>query len=371
MCRDPNSYDVAVIGASLAGSAAAVTLARRGARVALFEKARPFREKPCGEGLSKSGVVAATRLGFWSEEDPPLSFLPYEGFVFRRGDVERRMTLRRGGIAVERRLFDAHVMDVAAQTPGVELFFGAYARAEVATDGVAVSSPHGRIEAQYLVVGDGSRSPVARSLAIQELRTAPPRMGATCHYRGRFREHARFVHIEIHDDFELYATPLADGRLNVAVLAAHGESLNLSHIVHDHRALRWIFDSMTFEGELDGVVLGRAPIGGVERIGAPPGVLLVGDAAEEFDPIGGMGMTHALLSGELAGHLIIKDFGGDPETRDRVTERYEHLRAALAQPFRRFTSLTYHTLRSSVRWPMLLRLATSRLGERVVDRLVP
>ncbi|MFM1847103.1 MAG: hypothetical protein RL417_577, partial [Pseudomonadota bacterium] len=51
--RSPSSrYDVVIVGASLAGSAAAVTLARHGVATLLLEKANMPREKPCGEGLS-------------------------------------------------------------------------------------------------------------------------------------------------------------------------------------------------------------------------------------------------------------------------------------------------------------------------------
>ena len=50
----PVEFDVAIIGASLAGSAAAITLGRAGLRVALLDKATFPRHKPCGEGLSQS-----------------------------------------------------------------------------------------------------------------------------------------------------------------------------------------------------------------------------------------------------------------------------------------------------------------------------
>ena len=55
--------DAVVVGASLAGSAAATVLARAGARVALVDKASFPRPKACGEMLSPDGVAALARLG--------------------------------------------------------------------------------------------------------------------------------------------------------------------------------------------------------------------------------------------------------------------------------------------------------------------
>ena len=43
--------DVAVVGAGPAGAWAAYTLARRGARVTVFDPSHP-REKPCGGGVT-------------------------------------------------------------------------------------------------------------------------------------------------------------------------------------------------------------------------------------------------------------------------------------------------------------------------------
>ncbi len=55
--------DAVVVGASLAGSAAALVLARAGARVAVVDKAEFPRAKTCGELLSPDGVAVLARLG--------------------------------------------------------------------------------------------------------------------------------------------------------------------------------------------------------------------------------------------------------------------------------------------------------------------
>ncbi len=58
------AYDVAIIGAGPAGCAAAITAARNGQRVALFERGQYPRHKVCGEFVSsESHLVLQTLLG--------------------------------------------------------------------------------------------------------------------------------------------------------------------------------------------------------------------------------------------------------------------------------------------------------------------
>jgi 2-polyprenyl-6-methoxyphenol hydroxylase-like FAD-dependent oxidoreductase len=58
-----NQFDAVVVGAGPAGSIAALTLARRGARVALIDKARFPRDKACGDLIGPRGVGLLSKLG--------------------------------------------------------------------------------------------------------------------------------------------------------------------------------------------------------------------------------------------------------------------------------------------------------------------
>ncbi len=57
------SYDVAVIGASISGATAAGFLGREGIRVALIDRDEFPRRKACGEGVSDIALEALGRLG--------------------------------------------------------------------------------------------------------------------------------------------------------------------------------------------------------------------------------------------------------------------------------------------------------------------
>ncbi|MFM1847794.1 MAG: hypothetical protein RL417_1268, partial [Pseudomonadota bacterium] len=319
------------------------------------------------------GVKAAVRLGFWPMGDSalPIEAQPFRGFQITARGVSRVLTLRRSGVTVERRILDLHAAEIAARMPNVSAFFGTPGIIRSDGDRFLCATPNGEASARYVIVADGSNSATARRLNAWEIRRAPPRVGVACHFTGRFTGAHDFVHVSLAADYEVYATPLAGGRLNLAVLAPLGGDFNPRDFLEDRSRYGSILQRIGFEGERVGDIRGRAPVGGVIRRSTVPGVFLTGDAAEEFDPIGGMGMTHALLSGELAARAVIEcEFakGGDYATAHK---RFEVRRAAVAAPFRRFTTLTYRLLRLSARWPMILRLGTSRCGGCVASRIIP
>jgi geranylgeranyl reductase family protein len=155
--------DVIVVGAGPAGSTAARSLAERGARVILFDRARFPRDKLCGGGLTPK----ATRL------IPPSAVATVQRWVervevrSRFGSFEMSDSLSVVGM-VERREFDLALVEAAAAA-GVDVRDGTpvlSARAdrdliEVATAGGAV------VRAAALVVADGEPSRLARSVGLE------------------------------------------------------------------------------------------------------------------------------------------------------------------------------------------------------------
>jgi flavin-dependent dehydrogenase len=294
--------DVAVVGGSVAGAVAARELARRGLRVALYEKARFPRLKPCGEGLLPHGVAALEEMGL----EP--GGVPVRGlrFVSPSGaTAEADFPNGARGRVVRRDRFDAALFAAAAATPGVEAFPG------TAWDPV-------RHDARWIVGADGLHSQFHRR---PEFPAAPPstrRVGLSTHAIGLDVDRER-VEIVIHDRGELYLAPSEDGGALVACLfrdLPDGRS-------GEDRVLELLLSLDVLRGRTRGLafttpVLACAPLG--LRVGAVAAgnVLLVGDAAGAPDPITGEGMSLAILSARALADAVA---AGDPERYERERRR--------------------------------------------------
>jgi flavin-dependent dehydrogenase len=111
------AWDIAVIGAGVAGCTAATLLAQRGLRVILLEKGALPRQKVCGEFLSPEGADVLCRLGAWPQIEahhPPR----IEGFTLTAGRRQTRHRLPCSGWGVSRGVLD-HLLWEHAQCSGV------------------------------------------------------------------------------------------------------------------------------------------------------------------------------------------------------------------------------------------------------------
>lgn len=112
--------DVLVAGGGLAGSAAAIQLARIGFSVELFERASFPREKPCGEGLMPAGVAALERIGLNASAGAPFRGIRWH---FRERVAEGRFPDVNGvpslGRGLRRRDLDCALFELAAETRNV------------------------------------------------------------------------------------------------------------------------------------------------------------------------------------------------------------------------------------------------------------
>ena len=158
-------YDVAVVGAGPAGSAAALAACRAGARVLLLDRAGFPRDKPCGDGIAADAFDVLAGLGVTGLTD---GFPPNDGLrLVGPGGTAVARTLRRPAHTIPRRVFDARLV-AAAVDRGADLV--RHAVRTITDDGGGGDDRGGRVviddrfEVGVVIGADGAGSVVRRLL---------------------------------------------------------------------------------------------------------------------------------------------------------------------------------------------------------------
>jgi menaquinone-9 beta-reductase len=304
----PVEFDVAIVGASLAGSAAAITLGRAGLRVALLDKATFPRHKPCGEGLSQSAFSLLEDLGISTStlfNHENLFF----GFQFLQEDSQhssKRSFAAYGkkpkGGGVSRTELDSVLNSKVAFYRTISSFFGeAVSEVQWSNDTWTLTTSRQTLKARFLVLAHGVRaSPiVAEFMSVQS--SGSERVGYSMMARVSSKKDLPVVTVIPFLEGEIYLTRLKNSFVNVSLVG----SRNFVRTYRDQARLFSLISShLGSKPEIVWRGAGATHFD-VRSQSRHPALFLVGDACQSFDPACGLGMTHALLSAQLASHLII------------------------------------------------------------------
>lgn len=339
-----DEFDVAVVGGGPGGSACALSAARMGLSVVLFEPQPGGIDKPCGEGCMASGVAVLRDLGF----DALIArALPLPGVRYTLpGSEPLYVPFPSPGLSLPRHelsaAFDAAI-DVEPQIERVR----AAAQASRSEAGFELRAGSLRIRSRTLVAADGSGG-----------RSAEWLRGSRWDARRRFGLRAR---CERRDDWEgvwislgdphcqVYVTPLPDARLNVALLLDEapgpGSARALLEKALANEPLNSVAGGICTQPEVR--ALARRRPASVAQGGA----FLVGDAAGAVDPVVGCGVSIALASGMAAADGARRWCAGEPPSR--IERDYARHVRAQTQSRERLAAL----LLALARRPRLARVA--------------
>jgi 2-polyprenyl-6-methoxyphenol hydroxylase-like FAD-dependent oxidoreductase len=329
-----DDYDVVIVGASLAGCAAAMLLGRGGARVALVEK-RPDPaafKRVCGHYLQPSGVPTLERLGLL---EPMLAAGGLRSRVriwTRWGWVDPPETPRAYALNLRREKMDPLVREAAAGMRGVELLRGQTAETLVrdsrdAVCGVICRDPDGaerQLRGRLVVGADGRDSAVAKLAGVKEKTLPHGRFAYSIYLEGAkpanfpdsqawFLDPQWAATFPTDDDLVLYAVMPTVDRLPEFKRDPEKALVSFMANLPD--------PPPALEGTRVGPVIGKLAMPNKLRGPVAPGLALIGDAALATDPLFGIGCGWAFQSGEWLADSVAPALRGE-EALDRGLERY-------------------------------------------------
>ncbi|MBB5751122.1 UbiH/UbiF family hydroxylase [Prosthecomicrobium pneumaticum] len=328
-------FDVAVIGGGLAGLSAALVAAEAGARVALVAPATAPRDQRTTALLGGS-VALLDRLGVWPKVAGDAAPLRTMRIVDATRRLFRAPPVEFHAAEIEQPAFGWNVPNAAllgalearlAAAPVTRV--PALARSIAIEPGhVAVSAEGGTtLTARLVAAADGRRSPAREAAGIGTIGWSYPQAALVLnlsHTRPHDEVSTEF-HTE-HGPFTLVPLPGLRSslvwvdrpaeserrkRLSDAALAAEIEAQSHS-----------ILGAITVDGPRQ-----TFPLSGLtaRRFGARR-VVLVGEAAHVFPPIGAQGLNLGLRDAEAVGRLLAR-FGEDPGSA-AATAEYDRARRA-------------------------------------------
>jgi len=376
---------VLVAGAGPAGSATATLLARAGFDVVLIDRASFPRDKACSEYMSPEAVRILARLGVLESLERSGAF-PLEGMKLfgPRGATAHGKFARAGtpfrptGLSVSRRVLD-HELLAAAREAGATVLERTsieellYDEGGVVAGAVVLNRRTQQrhcIKARLTVGADGLRSIVARRLG-------PRRQGTR--RRIAFVAHVHAVadmtaSAELHFGERGYIglNQIGHDQTNVALVVP------ADRVVGARGGIERFFDQTLGEfphvrdrvraGEVVRRILATGPFAVRSSRIVAHGAMLVGDAADFFDPATGDGIYGALRGAELVVATATKALHHRGlVTVDRLMEYPRARHRVFAAKW-----LLERVLDQALRFPRLFDRGVSRLGRRsgMADTLI-
>jgi len=348
-------YDLVVVGGGPAGTSAAITCARSGARVLLLERGRFPRHKVCGEFVSAESLDLLGDL-----------LTPQHATLFSES-----VRVPRARIFLDGRILHAPVDPPAASISRLDLDAalwhsagecGVECRQQAPVQNISGSGPFlvetslGEFEGRALINASGRWSNLTPTL---------PNAGAKwLGLKGHFAEPSPSASVDLYffeggycgvQPIDISGKVGTSGRVNACAMVRADVANTLPEVFACYPGLQ----ERSSEWQPCSDPVCTAPLVFRQPQAERDGILMTGDAAAFVDPFVGDGISLALRSGRLAGESLIPFFAGTvslPEAARNYRANYE---SRLASVFR--TS-------SKIRWmlglPRQVRIPILRLVEK-------
>ena len=320
-------WDVAVVGAGLAGTLTALLLAERGKRVVLLDRATFPRNKVCGCCLNGRALAALSAVGL-GDLPTRLGARPLHGVQLAAGRRQATVPLR-AGVSLSRWALDAALIEIA-QSRGVTFLPGVAARLEPAESGETRRVWRGdeALDARRVIAADGLGGTLAG--------TAPPEEGSRIGAGVVLPGHPFFapgvIYMTTGPGGYLGLVCLEDGQLDLACALDREACRQAGGPAPVARRLLADAGWPVPEGLDQAAWRGTPPLTRAARRVAAHRLEGVGDAAGYVEPFTGEGMAWALSSAVALAPLAALEWR--PELARRWTATHHRVVVARQGPCR-------------------------------------
>ncbi|MFU8766446.1 MAG: NAD(P)/FAD-dependent oxidoreductase [Candidatus Methanoperedens sp.] len=305
-----DKYDIIVVGAGPAGSITARTCAEGGLDVLLIEKRQEIGDPVrCAEGVSREGLKKHIE-----PDDRWIAAKVKGSKIIAPDGTEIRMSedasSQKAGYTLERKVFDRALAQHAASA-GAEVMVKTRASGLLHSNGAvngikAVYMGDTReIKADIIIGADGVESKVGKWGGI-DTTMKPVDIESGAQFLVSNIEAGEYCKFYLGGEYApggyLWLFPKGKNTANVGlgILGSKSEKgmalLLLRKFIEKHMPQAKILE----------MVVGGVPVSGPIEKTATDGLLLVGDAARQSDPLTGGGIINAMDAGKIAGEVCIK-----------------------------------------------------------------
>jgi flavin-dependent dehydrogenase len=367
--------DVLVVGGGPAGASCAAFCARAGLRTVLIDRAHFPREKACAEYLSPEAGRDLEALGVLGQVEAA-GAVRLAGFRLvsddgrdvcgRYAGATPFTPFRPFGLALPRRVLDPIVLD-SARRAGADVREGVALERLIVDGGTvtgAVTRGAGgreRLQARIVVGADGLHSRVARQLRLAR-RGHPERLAIVAHLED-VTGCADLGEMFAGPGWYVRLAPIGAGLVNAAMVVPAAEARGIGAGAGEF-LLRRLSSLPELRRRIAGARIARpamitGPFARRASSTVADGALLVGDAADFFDPFTGEGIFAALRGGRLAAGVIAAALAAGRADRAALRPYARARRAAFMGKW-----VLERVVGLGATRPALMRRFTSRLARR-------
>ena len=298
------SYDIAIVGAGPAGSTAARIAAQNGARVLLLEKDReigiPVR---CGEAVGEKGLrrVLETKSEWIANKIEAVRLVAPDGTIVKicHDDI---------GFVLDRKRFDYDLAMMAAQQ-GVKVVTKAYVYGLLNESGTVTGvkvlhlGNHYKVKAKVVIGADGVESRVGRwaglktNVRLKDMETCVQMTVSNIKFDRKYCDF--YFSTRLAPGGYVWVFPKNESLANIGLGISGEYAEQKAPLLY----LKEFIEKKFPQAAILTTVAGGVPCAPFMEKLVANGLMLIGDAAHQANPMTGGGIIQSIIASEIAGRV--------------------------------------------------------------------